>query len=76
MAYKDREKMIAYNNQYNAGKYDRVTLMLPIGDKAIIKAHADKRRESINAFLKRAISETMQRDNQTGGNLNGGVTND
>lgn len=67
MAYKDKAKMIAYNNQYNAGKYDRVTLMLPIGDKATIQAHAQARGESVNGFIKRAISEAIERDNAAPG---------
>lgn len=67
MAYKDRAKMIAYNNQYNAGKYDRVTIMLPAGEKATIQAHAQAQGESVNGFIKRAIAETMERDNRARG---------
>lgn len=67
MAYKDRAKMIAYNNQYNAGKYDRVTIMLPAGDKATIQAHAQTQGESVNGFIKRAISETIERDKKRAG---------
>ena len=29
-----------------------------------IKAHAEAREESVNGFIKRAIDETMERDNQ------------
>lgn len=67
MAYKDRAKMIAYNNQYNAGKYDRVTIMLPAGEKATIQAHAASCKESVNSFVKRAIAEAMERDNRIRG---------
>lgn len=67
MAYKDKAKMIAYNNQYNAGKYDRVTIMLPAGEKATIQLHAASRKESVNSFVKRAITEAIERDNRGGG---------
>ena len=33
-----------------------------MGEKAIIKAHADQQGESVNAFLLRAARETMARD--------------
>lgn len=51
-------------NKYVKEKYDRVNVTFPKGQKEIIKAHADKRGESVNAFIQRAVSETMQRDTQ------------
>ena len=54
---------VSYNNAFNAKKYDRVTIMLPKGNQAIVKAHAQKQKESVNAFVNRAIDETMERDN-------------
>lgn len=53
-----------YKNKFAAEKYDRVGLMLPKGEKEIVKAHAQKRNESINGFVIRAIHETMERDNE------------
>lgn len=67
MAFKDKSKLIAYNNQYNAEKYDRVTVMLPKGEKESLKSHAVARGESVNAFLQRAIAETMERDKKSAG---------
>ena len=32
-----------------------------------VKAHADQRGESMNAFINRAIDETMERDNEKAG---------
>lgn len=52
-------------NKYMAAKYDRINLTVPKGKREIIKAHADQRGESVNAFINRAIDETMQRDNDT-----------
>ena len=63
MAYKSKAKAIEYNNEYNREAYDRVSLMLPKGQKAIIKTHAEERGESLNGFINRAIKETTERDN-------------
>lgn len=50
--------------KYEQQKYDKVLLRLDKGQKEVIKAHADKQGESVNGFVKRAISETMQRDGE------------
>ena len=56
---------IEYNNSFIAQAYDRINLNVPKGEKAIIKAHADQfDGGSINGFIKRAIKETMQRDQE------------
>lgn len=52
-------------NRYNSKKYDRFSLMLPKGEKTQIQNHADNQGESINAFINRAIKETIARDNET-----------
>lgn len=49
--------------KYNAANYDRVELRLEKGQKAVTKAHAEAQGESLNAFINRAITETMERDN-------------
>ncbi len=54
---------VAYNNQYNAEKYDRYSLMLPKGTKETYKAHAEARGEKLNSF----IQETIERDMQEAG---------
>ena len=48
--------------KYNAANYDRVELRLEKGKKDIAKAHAEAQGESLNAFINRAINETMERD--------------
>ena len=50
-------------NKYVAANYDRVNVTMPKGKKDVIKAHAEARGESVNAFIGRAIDETMERDN-------------
>ena len=52
----------AAKNKYNAKTYDRITIIVPKGDKANIAAYAAGRGESTTAFIKRAIRETMERD--------------
>ena len=49
-------------NKYMKENYDRVNLTLPKGKKDAIKAHAESRGESLNAFINRAIDEAMERD--------------
>lgn len=62
MAYKDSSKAIEYVNQYNKKKYDRITVMLPKGEKETVKLHAMAHGEKMNAFIVRAIREAMERD--------------
>ena len=55
-------KKSEYRNAWIAEKLDRVNLTMPKGQKDTVKAHAEARGESLNAFINRAITETMQRD--------------
>lgn len=59
---KNSDARIAANNRYAARVYDRLSVVVPKGKKAEIKAHVDARNESVNAFMNRAIDETIQRD--------------
>ena len=52
------------NEKYLKESVEDVRIRVPIGQKAIIKSHAEKQGESMNAFAIRAINETMERDNQ------------
>lgn len=49
-------------NKYMNANYDRINLTVLKGRKAEIKAHAEAFGESVNAFIGRAIYETMERD--------------
>lgn len=55
----------AIKNKYNAKAYDRINLTMPKGKKEVIQNHAEERGESTNAFINRAINETMQRDSES-----------
>ena len=48
--------------KYIKAKYDRFGLTMPKGNLDTIKAHAEACGESTNAFIGRAITETMERD--------------
>ena len=51
-------------SRYKQKNYDRLELRTQKGQREEIKAHAERVGESMNAFLLRAIKETMQRDNE------------
>lgn len=48
--------------KYEQEKVDRVTFRVPKGVKEQIQEHAEKRGESLAAFLNRAVKETIERD--------------
>ena len=50
-------------NKYMKENYDEIKVRVDKGQKEIIKAHAEARGESVNGFIGRAISETIERDN-------------
>ena len=45
-------------------KFDEVRFRVPKGEKNAIQEHAKAQSESANAFLNRAVKETMERDQQ------------
>lgn len=58
-ASKAQQKAVS---KYMKENYDVYQIRMKKGQKDTIKAHADSRGESINAFIGRAIQETMERD--------------
>lgn len=68
------EKKSTYTGQTDArrkasAKYlkesvEDIRIRVPKGDKAKVQEHAASMEESTNAFVIRAIKETMERDNQ------------
>ncbi len=59
---KSKEETYQYRNDFNRNKYDRISLVVPKGNKEELQAHAQEMGESVNAFINRAIRETMARD--------------
>ena len=49
-------------SKYMKENYDELKARIPKGQKETIKAHAEGQGESLNAFINRAITETMERD--------------
>ena len=64
MDEKQKFDKVKYKNQFIAEKYDRINLTVPKGQKEKIAAHADARGEKLNAFIQRAIKETIERDGE------------
>ena len=55
-----------YKNAWQKENVDRVNLTMPKGKKDIIKEHAESKGESVNGFINRAITQTIELDNQKG----------
>lgn len=53
-----------WNKENMKELYDRGNILFPKGQKEIIQGHATEQGESLNAFINRAISETIERDKQ------------
>ncbi len=51
-------------SKYIKKNYDRIEIKIPKGQKDTIKAFAEKRGESLNAFISQAIKEKLERDTQ------------
>ena len=50
--------------KYDQEKIDRIAMRVPKGKREVIQAHAQEQGESINAFLNRAVDETIERDQE------------
>lgn len=61
--YTEAQKKSA--KKWDAANLDRLSIALPKGQKELIKDHAADRGESVNAFIGRAIDETIKRDQAT-----------
>ena len=51
------------NTKYMTEKVEDIKIRVPKGEKELLKAHAKKMCESLNAFINRAIEETIEKDN-------------
>lgn len=50
--------------KYEQEKVDKILFRVPKGMKEMVQNHAEKKGESLSAFLNRAILETIDRDNK------------
>lgn len=53
-----------YKNKWQSDNCERISLVVKKGEKEVLKAHAIKQGESLNGFIKRAIAETIKRDDE------------
>jgi len=60
MAYSESQKRAI--EKWQKEKVDDIRVRVPKGQRDIIKAHAAKHNETINAFVNRAINHTMDWD--------------
>ena len=65
LAYKEKSDAIKYNNEFIKQAYDRINLTVPKGHKEKIQAAAALCGESVNAYINKAISDRMERDNSS-----------
>lgn len=61
MAYSQAQNKAT--QKYSSKTYDQIKVLVKKGQREIIKSHAEKQGESLNSFIKRAIDETIERDN-------------
>lgn len=76
MAFKDKSKKTAYQNEFIKQAYDRINLTVPKGRKEEIKAAAERHGESVNSFINRLIDEAIERNGGTGGGSHFSAGND
>ena len=57
-----RKSQVDAVHRYVRKNYDRIGLTVPQGQKDQIREHGQKKGESLNAFICRAIRETMERE--------------
>lgn len=53
------------SKKYISEKLDEIKLRVPKGEREIIRRHAEKMGQSLNGFIRRAIQETIERDNNS-----------
>ncbi len=60
----DKAKSTDYKRKFNSENYDRIELTVKKGKKEILKNHAANCGETLNGFINRAMTETMERDKE------------
>ena len=58
----DKAKSTDYKRKFNSENYDTIELTVKKGKKDMLKKHAADCGETLNGFINRAISETVERD--------------
>lgn len=58
------EAQLESSRKYHNEKLEEIKFRVPKGEKVHIQAHAAANGESTNAFIYRAVRETMKRDQE------------
>lgn len=56
------EAQLKANRKHLKEKVDHISFRVPKGQRKVIQAHAERMGESMNAFITRAVTEAMKRD--------------
>lgn len=62
MAYKDKSKKTAYQNEFIKSAYDRINLTVPKGRKAELQAFVERHGLSVNGFINSLIDGALERE--------------
>ena len=63
MPYTDAQKEATA--RYNKKKYDRISVVVPKGQRQVIADFAAKQGKSLNRFIRDAIDEQMKKSSKT-----------
>ena len=63
MPYTDAQKEATV--RYNKKKYDRISVVVPKGQRQVIADFAAKQGKSLNRFIRDAIDEQMNKSSKT-----------
>lgn len=61
MAFKNKEKELAYIAQYQKDNYDRITVMSPKGTKEKLKAAATLKNMKLSEFVLYCVNKELDR---------------
>lgn len=53
-----------YVNEFIRKKYDRINLLIPAGNKEIIKRQADKKGKSVNQYINELIDTDLNKNKE------------
>ena len=54
----------AVKQRYNEKAYDRIAVVVPKGRRTELKTYAERKGESLNGFITKAIDERMEREKE------------
>lgn len=62
MAFADKKRALAYVNEYQKVKYDRITIMAVKGKKEKYQAAAKAAGMSLSAFVEKCVDEKISKE--------------